>query len=423
LIVNPKGNGLLSMLKVKVNMIVKKTVFSILTGLFLLTACGPEIPVSPDGTPGVVPVLSDPLITVHPELDQIHLQVKGVDDQPGSQLTVYSHVFLPEIDAVWLFTELNDRGENGDQIPNDGFFCITIDTAIIDTITGKMTAQFFAIDSDANISDTVQSFWDLRKNTPPFITNIWSPDTVMRPDPGLTDTFVVRVEAHDADGLKDIIAVFFEVRSVDDTTVWNSNPLFVLNDAGIGADRVSGDGIYSTSLTINSENRLTDNIFRYYALDWAGNRSEYVRDTITVYKNYIPQIHSFFLGSSSQITRPLGGVPSDSLLFYVHATDENGQDEITSVHLLQKNPEGIWNEIPFPRGYDDGLHEDFAADDGWFTVRSGYGLEDESGTYFYRAVVTDAYGNYVLSGDSASVDLIDNIPSGYNPVNPAKKRR
>lgn len=404
------------MLKVKVKMNFRKTVFSIFTGVFLLTACGPEVPVSPDKLPGEIPVLEDPLLTVHPELDQIHLQVKGIDDQPTSQLSVYSRVFLPGSDSVWLFAELYDRGENGDQIPGDGFFGITIDTTISDTLTGKMEAQFFAVDSDENASDIVQAFWDLRKNTAPYIINIWSPDTVMRPDPGLTDTFIVRVEAYDDDGLKDIIAVFFQVRSVDDTTVWNSNPLFVLNDAGIGADRVSGDGIYSTSLTINSENRLADNIFRYYALDWAGNMSEYVLDTITVYKNYIPEIHSFFIGSTSQIIKPSEGSPSDSLLFYVNATDENGQDEITSVHLLRKNPAGFWDELPFPRGYDDGLHEDFSANDGWYTIRSGFRQEDNIGTYFYRAVVTDAYGNRVMSVDSIAVDLIENIPTGYQPI-------
>lgn len=398
-------------------MVNMKQMISILTVLFLFISCGPEVPVSPDNISGEIPILEDALISVHPERDQIHLQVKATDDKPASQLSVYSRVFLPGYASVWLFSELNDRGENGDQIPNDGFFGITVDTSISDTLTGMMLAQFFAVDSDENASDTIQVFWDLRKNTAPYILNIWSPDTVMRPDPGLTDTFVVRVEAYDNDGLKDIIAVFFQVQSVDDTTVWNSNPLFVLNDAGIGADRVSGDGVYSTSLTINSENRLADNIFRYYALDWAGNMSEYVLDTITVYKNYLPQIHNFFLGSNSQITRPSGGSTSDSLLFYVNATDENGQDEITSVHLLRKNPAGIWDELNFPPGYDDGLHEDFSANDGWYTIRSGFGQEDEIGTYFYRAVVTDDYGNYILSSDSIAVDLVESVPAGFNPGN------
>jgi hypothetical protein len=411
------------MLKEKGNMIIKKALFFTLSGILLLTSCGPDVPVSPDNTLGDIPILDDPLITVHPNMDQIHLQVKGSDDKPGSQLSVYSRVFLTGSDSVWLFTELNDRGEKGDQIPNDGYFGITVDTTISDTASGMLTAQFFAIDSDDNMSDTVLAFWNLSKNTPPYITNVWSPDTVMRPDPGLTDTFVVRVQAHDNDGLKDIIAVFFQVRSVDDTTVWNSNPLFVLNDAGIGADRVSGDGIYSTSLTISWENRLVDNIFRYYALDWSGNMSEFVLDTITVYKDFIPEIHNFFLGSSSQITKPTEGSPSDSVLFYVNVSDENGLEEITSVHLLRKNPAGSWNELNFPRGYDDGLHDDFSAGDGWFTVTSGFGQDDETGSYYYRAVVTDAFGNYVLSTDSIAVDLIEAIPSGFIPDNVNKKQR
>jgi hypothetical protein len=387
----------------------KSTVLKFIISLivFIAVSCGPEVPTSPETRPEDVPALRIPLIHYHGDFGQIHLQVKAEDDEPLSELDVFSRVYRPDLDTVWFTAHLNDDGEDGDQIPGDRHFSITVDSAVSDTLGGELLAWFWAVDADGNISDTLSAYWSLSANQPPHILDIWSPDTVMRPEPGETDTFTVMVEATDPDGLKDIAAVFFDVRDADDTTQWNSNPLFVLNDAGIGADRVQGDGIYSTSLTISSENRLTDNIFRYYAIDNAGNQSPYAFDTITVYQNYIPVIESFFISSPTEIVRPSAGETGDSLLFYIHARDGNSLDELTAVRLLRRNSDGTLFEQTYPEGYDDGLHDDFSANDGWFTIKSGFTSDDDPGDYFYRALVKDAYGNRVLSADSIEVTLVE----------------
>lgn len=374
----------------------------------LVLRCGPEVPVSPDGngTDGRLE-LHDPLINYHASLGQIHLQVGVTDGDLPEKPDVYSEVFRPDRDSAWFSLRLYDEGENGDQIAGDGFYGITLDSALSDTISGDLIALFWAMGGDDAISDTLLASTSLRANLSPSLLYIEAPDTIIRPDPGLKDTLIVEAGATDPDGLKDIVAVFFDVRDSEDTTMWNSSPFFVLNDAGIGADRISGDGIFATSLIISSENKLTDNIFRYYAIDQAGNNSPYIRDTITVYKNYIPRILSYFLSSPSQIVRPASPSGSDSLLFYVQVEDDNGLDELTGVRLRRRNPDGTTLEQVQPQGYDDGLHEDFSAGDGWFTIKSGFSPGDELGAYTYRALVEDAHGNRVLSADSIEVTLVN----------------
>ncbi len=377
--------------------------------LFLLVMrCGPEVPVSPgdNGTDGRLE-LRDPLINYHAAFGQIHLQVDVTDGDLPEKPDVYSEVFRPDRDSAWFSVRLYDEGENGDPIAGDGFYSITLDSALSDTISGDLIALFWAMDGEDIISDTVSAGTSIRANMPPSILYIEAPDTIIRPDPGLKDTLIVEAGATDPDGLKDIIAVFFDVRDSEDTTRWNISPFFVLNDAGIGADRISGDGIFATSLIISSENKLTDNIFRYYVIDQAGNYSPYTRDTITVYKNYIPRILSYFLSSPAQIVRPSSPSVSDSLLFYVQVEDENGLDELTGVRLRRRNPDGTTIEHVHPQGYDDGLHEDFSAGDGWFTIKSGFSPGDELGVYTYRALVEDTYGNRVLSADSIEVTLVN----------------
>ncbi|HAE87643.1 TPA: hypothetical protein DCG86_06435 [Candidatus Marinimicrobia bacterium] len=375
--------------------------------LFLLAMrCGPEIPLSPDNEgESDGPMLSAALVNYRASLGQLHLQVR-VEYKPTSEtIDVYSDVFRPDTDSLWFSTRLYDEGENGDPIAGDGYYSITLDSALSDTLSGDLKAIFWAVAGN-DTSNILSALTSLRANEPPFILSVWAPDTIMRPDPGKEDTLVVEAEVTDPDGLKDIVAVFFEVRDHEDTTRWNSNPLFVLNDAGIGADRISGDGIFATFLIISSENQLTDNIFRYYALDYAGNTSPYVIDTITVYRNYIPQILNFFLSSPSQIVRPSAGSEGDSLLFYIHVEDENGLEDITLVSLQRRNPGGNTTVQSHPRAYDDGLHEDFSSGDGWYTIKAGFSSEDEPGIYFYRALVEDGYGNRVLSADSVEVTLV-----------------
>jgi len=375
--------------------------------LFLLAMrCGPEIPLSPEGegeSDGLT--LSAALVNYRASLGQLHLRVRVEHDISSEDIDVYSDVFKPDDDSLWFSTPLYDKGENGDQIAGDGYYSITLDSALSDTLSGDLVSLFWAVAGN-DTSDTVSAMTSLQANDPPIILSVWAPDTIMRPDPGEEDTLVVEAEVTDPDGLKDIVAVFFEVRDDEDTTRWNSNSLFVLNDAGIGADRISGDGIFATSLIISSENQLTDNIFRYYALDYAGNISPYVKDTITVYKNYIPQILNFFLSSSSQIVRPSTGSEGDSLLFYIQADDGNGLEDITSVSLQRRNPGGNTTVQSHPPAYDDRLHEDFSPDDGWYTIKAGFSPDDELGTYFYRARVEDGYGNRVLSADSVEVTLV-----------------
>jgi len=374
--------------------------------LFLVMRCGPEIPLSPGGNEdNDGPVLSAALVNYQASPGQLHLHVRVEYGNSSEDINVYSEVFRPDRDSVWISTRLYDTGETGDQIAGDSYYGITLDSTVSDTLSGDLLAFFWAVAED-DTSDTVSALASLRANEPPVILSVWAPDTIMRPDPGEEDTLIVEAEVMDPDGLKDIVAVFFDVRDDDDTTRWTSSPFFVLNDAGIGADRVSGDGVFATALIISWNNRLTDNIFRYYALDYAGNTSSYVKDTITVYKNYVPQILNYFLSSPAEIVRPSVGSEGDSLLFYIRVDDGNGLEDITRVSLQRRDPGGNTTVQSHPLACDDGLHEDFSAGDGWYTINAGFSTEDELGTYFYRALVEDSYGNQVLSADSIEVTLV-----------------
>ena len=150
-------------------------------------------------------------------------------------------------------------------------------------IEGLNDFQFVLWDRFGLEVDTMQRFISII-NGPPIVSNPVMPDTIWRPLQGEpNDTTVITVQADDPETLLDIATVRFEVRKVWQTE-WNCHEDFYLLDLGGRWDEVAGDGVYSVPLVTTPSDSLTDNMFyfRFYAIDFTQDTSNYVIDSVRV---------------------------------------------------------------------------------------------------------------------------------------------
>ena len=251
----------------------------IILGIFY--SCGPEAP-SECEKYYEIPELSESGILYNPNLKQIHLQTYVNDNLVGSMNFVTVDIYYPKSDTVSFKVTLNDSGKNGDQIPYDQFFGYTYSPNLPDMPLGVLKAVFSAQDSDNNNAEIVIDSIIFAINYAPIIENIDAPDSVQRPTSG-EESVYIHVTVSDANGLEDIKTVYFQVEDNDSAGVWRDR--FNLYDNGdeYFHDNVANDGIYSGGFSINKNNKLTVNVFRYIAIDYADEQSEAIIDSIVIY--------------------------------------------------------------------------------------------------------------------------------------------
>ncbi len=149
--------------------------------------------------------------------------------------------------------------------------------------SGLYDFQFVLWDRFGLEVDTAQRFIGIT-NGPPIVSNPVMPDTIWRPLQGEpNDTTVITVQADDPETLQDIATVRFEVRKAWQTE-WTGHEDFYLLDLGGRWDDVEGDGVYSVPLVTAFSDSLKDNLFyfRFYAIDFTQNASNYVIDSVRV---------------------------------------------------------------------------------------------------------------------------------------------
>jgi len=117
-----------------------------------------------------------------------------------------------------------------------------------------------------------------RINSPPVLSNLSAPDTVLLPSSG--DLAIpMSVTATDSNGLNDIQEVFF--RSLDSS---DPNKKVHLFDDGnsINGDLVAGDGIFSIIIRLSSTNERKTYRFAFQAIDTPGDTSATLLHLLTV---------------------------------------------------------------------------------------------------------------------------------------------
>ncbi len=149
---------------------------------------------------------------------------------------------------------------------------------------GPYTVLVYAVDNEQRLSNQVRGIlWFWAAGGPPVIEEVLVPDTLRRPPHGAPPvTFRVVARVSDPDGLANILRV--ELR------VAGGAPILLCDDGGKSScggvpssgDEVAGDGRFTITLALSSDNAPGVYPFVFQAIDRTGLTSEEVRRDVVV---------------------------------------------------------------------------------------------------------------------------------------------
>ena len=212
------------------------------------------------------------------------LQVRASDGDEGDFVQkVICQIFGPTISDLAQEGELTDDGLSGDQFANDGIFTLETTTAFAYWKFGSYYLFITAFDSRQKISESyikVLPWAKINLGVVPYIFNLSAPDTIIRPSSG-GKSFLLTLEASDADNNRDIKEVFFYSKRPDGEYANSGNP-FQLYDDGQSGDEIADDYKYSLTIWITSENTIGNYTFEFQARDYSNLLSNKIIHIITV---------------------------------------------------------------------------------------------------------------------------------------------
>ncbi len=155
-------------------------------------------------------------------------------------------------------------------------FALTYSQLLAQGETGNYTLEVYGFDDDGTLSNRVLgTFTLLNEQDPPVITAIEAPATVTRPASG-TVSFTLIATVEDPQGVSNVTNVLA-------WNVLNPQATFALFDDGSGGgDEVAGDGRFTATVQIGSDNAPGVNTLAFQAVDRGGLQSEVVTVDITI---------------------------------------------------------------------------------------------------------------------------------------------
>lgn len=157
-----------------------------------------------------------------------------------------------------------------------GLYELTHQVRLVAGETGNYSLVVYAVDDTGLLSNRmVGTFTLVYEGNPPVIDSLDVPAVIQRPASG-TQNVVFAAYVSDPEGLENITSVVF----------WNvNNPGLTFNlydDGEGGGDAVAGDGRFTTTVQINSNNATGVNRFAFQATDRARLKSNVVEAEVTI---------------------------------------------------------------------------------------------------------------------------------------------
>ncbi|MEZ4702431.1 MAG: hypothetical protein R2834_19010 [Rhodothermales bacterium] len=142
---------------------------------------------------------------------------------------------------------------------------------------GNYTVLVYAVDEDGLLSNQVRGTFVLEnKGEPPVVESVEAPDTVQRPAAGEQTLVKIVATVSDPDGLGNISRVL----------LWNTaapgDRFDLFDDGQGGGDETAGDGRYTITVQVASDNTPGPRVFAFQAIDRAGLESNIIEKTITI---------------------------------------------------------------------------------------------------------------------------------------------
>lgn len=250
--------------------------------IFLLPGC--DSAPGPSDTAGLPPVLDgfsyspQSLNVLEAPADQLvgdNVRVRftvsvQASDPDGEVADVVLVLRSPVIDAEPILAQ-SMNGFDG------GIYELIRDVELPRGQIGNYTVLVYAVDNEGQLSNQVRGTFLLEnRGEPPVIESIEAPATIQRPPAGEQALARIVATVSDPDGLANITRVVF----------WNAaapGEVFDLFDDGqSGGDETAGDGRYTITVQVTSENTPGPRVFVFQAIDRAGLSSEEESITITI---------------------------------------------------------------------------------------------------------------------------------------------
>lgn len=220
--------------------------------------------------------------------NRIRVQVSDLDGLPDVKSIKYFLIaqnYLSIVASGYLY----DNGSTGDSIVGDGVYTSDVSFKIPRVLVGLFSFKVMAEDRYELFSNELHLGFNIKRlNVPPVISDLSAPDTVILSDQ--VTTILLRVNATDPNGLRDIQRVFFNSFKPDGTPS-SGNPFRMYDDgsesiifppSGRSGDEIKGDGIFSLQISLLPTNLLGSYRFEFQAKDFKESASNIIVHTITV---------------------------------------------------------------------------------------------------------------------------------------------
>lgn len=203
-------------------------------------------------------------------------RVSDVDGGEGIGAT--AEILRPSTSSPFVQFSPHDDGVAPDPTAGDGIYSARLTFELTRAQAGRYRIRVFALDNQGLQSNVSEISWfALRNNAAPTLSNLAAPDTLTRPQVGSL-LFSMSVVAADSDGLADIREVYF--RNLDSPS---QSKIFLWDDGGIiHGDPVAGDGGFSVIVQLPDTVSPRTFRFLFQAEDTFGDTSASLLHFLTV---------------------------------------------------------------------------------------------------------------------------------------------
>jgi hypothetical protein len=245
------------------------------------------------------PTISSPALSIE-SIDTDTMFVNGAKN-PGDILTasiivtvkskgavssVSSSIVDPATSSVLQSADLHDDGVFPDAAAGDSIFTGSLTFSFQRSFVGEFTTVVrCTVPNGRSGNEWIVPLRIRRGNTPPTLSNLQAPDTVVIGS--TTQLIQLTVRAADVDGLDDVQKVQFKSYFPETDTIPRGNPILLFDDGGSSGDisdtdLVPGDGIFTVTIQLPPTVSKGTRRFEFQAFDRAGSGSNIINKLIVV---------------------------------------------------------------------------------------------------------------------------------------------
>lgn len=210
----------------------------------------------------------------------------------SSEITISVSASDGDGDLAMLYAVIQDPAAGGSKIgssemslPGNGNYILKMPVDFPEGSIGSYQVVVFASDTGGRMSNRLIGQVEIVAGSlPPVIGSIDIPSSITRPASGQPPILIpIVVSVSDPDGAANVLGVDIVVNGGSTLKACDDGGQLVCNVGfGSSGDATAGDGKYTLTIQLNSDNAAADYQFDFTAIDRSGLRSETITRIMTV---------------------------------------------------------------------------------------------------------------------------------------------